>query len=60
MEHKHKQRHLLLMALCCLIPIALIGTLLYARVEGRYLYFLLILLCPLMYFLMMMSGRRGH
>jgi predicted membrane protein len=53
-----KHKHLLLMALCCLIPVVLIAAFLYAGVESRYLYFLLILLCPLMHLLTTIPRRR--
>jgi len=46
------------MALCCIIPIVAIVALFYANVDSTYLYFLLVLLCPLMHFLLMFTRRR--
>lgn len=46
------------MALCCVVPIVAIVALFYANVDSTYLYFLLILLCPLMHFLLMFARRR--
>jgi len=55
---EHGKRHLLIMALCCLIPIVMIIALVFANVESTYLYFLLILLCPLMHLLSMLPRRK--
>ncbi|OGZ20613.1 MAG: hypothetical protein A2654_00365 [Candidatus Nealsonbacteria bacterium RIFCSPHIGHO2_01_FULL_43_31] len=53
---KMKQRHLLLMALCCLAPLALIiGFSAFFR-GGDYWAWLIILLCPVLHILIM----RGH
>ena len=58
-EHEHEseggaysKRHLLIMALCCLIPITLLIAIVYANIESPYLSFLPILLCPLLMILM--------
>jgi len=40
--------HLLIMALCCLIPIAILIAVVSANIESAYLPFILILLCPLL------------
>jgi len=54
---KIKQNHLLMMALCCLIPIILIiGLLSLFEGSSKYWTWLIILLCPLMHIFMM----RGH
>jgi len=48
----YSKKHLLIMALCCLIPIAIILVIFYTNVERAYLPFLLIFLCPLLMLLM--------
>ena len=54
---KIRQNHLLLMAVCCLVPIILIaGFLSLYKRNGNDWIWLMILLCPLMHVLMM----RGH
>ena len=53
---KMKQKHLLLMALCCLAPLALIiGFSAFFRGSSSWVW-LIILLCPVLHILMM----RGH
>ncbi len=58
----HDSRHMLLMLLCCLIPIALIAAVaIFGFSLGAltpYLPFALVLLCPLMMFFMMRG--MGH
>lgn len=62
MNHDHSttgstNRHMLLMLLCCLVPIALIVTVTLFRISfgalTPYLPFVMVLLCPLMMFFMM-------
>jgi len=48
----YSKRHLLIMALCCLIPIAILMAIVFANIESSYLPFLIILLCPLLMLLM--------
>jgi len=56
-----KKSHLLLMLLCCLIPLAGIAAILLFRVPvTSVVYFGLVLLCPLMHVLMMATGRHDH
>lgn len=50
----HGRLHLLIMMLCCLIPIVVIAVLLFANVGGTYLPFVFVFLCPLMMLLMML------
>ena len=53
-------RHILIMILCCAIPLGLIFLLPYMGVSlssGALLFFI-VLLCPLMHLLMM--GKHGH
>jgi len=40
------------MALCCLIPIAILIAIVYGNIDSAYLPFLLVLLCPLFMLLM--------
>ena len=54
---KIKQNHFLLMIVCCLIPVVLIfGLLSIFKASGNYLFWAIILLCPLLHIFMM----RGH
>jgi len=56
-----KKSHLLLMLLCCLIPLAGIAAILLFRIPtSTVLYFGLVLLCPLMHILMMGTMRHDH
>ena len=52
---KHKNKHILIMVLCCLIPLAVLGILWAAGIGGNYLFFGIILLCPLLHIVMMMG-----
>jgi hypothetical protein len=55
------KKHLLLMLLCCLIPLAGLAAIALFRVPASsVLYFGLVLLCPLMHVLMMATMRHGH
>jgi len=49
--------HLVIMALCCLIPIVILVIIVYANIESSYLFFLPILLCPLLMILMDLISR---
>ena len=53
-------RHMLIMMLCCSIPLGLIFLLPYLglTISSGVLFFFVILLCPLMHFLLM--GKLGH
>lgn len=56
-----KKSHLLLMLLCCLVPLAGIAAIALFRVPtSSILYFGLVLLCPLMHILMMRTMRHDH
>jgi hypothetical protein len=56
-----KKNHLLLMLLCCLIPLAGIAAIVLFRVPtSSVLYFGLVLVCPLMHVLMMATMRHEH
>jgi hypothetical protein len=54
-----KYRHTLMMALCCLIPLVLLGILWIAGVSQNILSFGIILLCPVMHLLMMKNMKHG-
>jgi hypothetical protein len=56
-----KKSHILLMLLCCLIPLAGIAAIALFRVPtSSVLYFGLVLLCPLMHVLMMGTMRHDQ
>ena len=61
MTHSNR-RHLLIMVLCCLVPLAAWGAIRVAGIPaGRVLQTGLFLLCPLSHVLMMLfMGRRDH
>ena len=58
-ERKGMSRHTLIMALCCLIPLAILAVLWAIGVSGSYLIFGVILLCPLLHFVMMGRMHKG-
>jgi len=64
MDHNstHGNRHMLLMILCCLIPVAALGAIYVLKIPvPQVLTYGLILLCPLSHFLMMgLMGRGQH
>lgn len=56
---KLKQRHSLLMAICCLAPIILaVGFLSLYKSGGDYWLWLIILFCPLLHIFMMREGHK--
>ncbi len=64
MEHNntsHGKQLLLIMILCCLIPVAILAAIFLWRIPGpQVLTYGLILLCPLGHVLMMALMGRGH
>ena len=50
---KAMSKHGLIMVLCCLVPLALIGVLWAIGVSASYLFFGVMLLCPLLHIVMM-------
>lgn len=56
-----KTKHMLLMMLCCAIPLALIFVLPRMNLSlGGLGFFLIVLLCPLMHFLLMRGAHGTH
>jgi hypothetical protein len=54
-------RHVWIMLLCCLIPIAALGAIFLLGIPtNSALFFGLVLLCPLFHLLMMGYGGRAH
>ena len=58
-EQKGMSKHTLIMALCCLIPLAILGVLWTIGVSGSYLILGVILLCPLLHIFMMRGMHKG-
>jgi len=54
------KRHDLMMLICCLVPILVIGVLLYVFDLKNYLILLVMLLCPIMHYFMMRDMHKGH
>lgn len=53
-SHKGMGKHLLMMVVCCAIPLLLIGAAVYFfGLSKSYLYWSILLLCPLMHLFMM-------
>ncbi len=58
-ERKGMSKHMLIMVLCCVIPLVTLGVLWAIGVSGSYLIFGVILLCPLLHILMMRGMGKG-
>mgnify|MGYP006924668950 CR=1 FL=1 len=52
-NHNHKNYHLILMIVCCLLPLVGIIAINYFNIGNRYLVYFLFLLCPLSHMKMM-------
>jgi uncharacterized membrane protein len=48
----HSRSHILIMLVCCLIPLVLLVALAYTGIDRAALSFAIVLLCPLMMLLM--------
>lgn len=61
-NRSHDNRHMLLMILCCLIPVAVLGAIFILKISApQVVTYGLILLCPLSHVLMMgLMGRWQH
>ena len=60
LRQKLKQHHGLMMILCCAVPLIVLFTAVYAfGVSRSYLYWTVLLLCPLMHFFMMRDMHGG-
>lgn len=56
-----RQNHLLMMVVCCVAPLLIIIMLITIfGVSRSYFYWVLLLLCPLMHWLMMKDMHKGH
>ena len=51
-------KHGLIMVLCCLIPVAIIAVLWAAGLSGSYLFFGIMLLCPVLHIAMMYGMKK--
>lgn len=52
--NKIRQRPILMISICCIVPLTLLFVVIYIfGVRSNYLFWLIILLCPLMHFWMM-------
>ena len=58
-ERKGMSKHMLIMVLCCLIPLVTLGVLWAIGISGSYLIFGVILLCPLLHIFMMRGMGKG-
>lgn len=58
-EHKHN--HSIMMMVCCVMPLVLlIIAINFFGLSKSYLYWLIILLCPIMHFFMMKGMHKKH
>jgi len=55
----NNHRHILMMVLCCLIPLVILGILWVTGVSQNILSFGILLLCPIMHLLMMKNMNHG-
>ena len=60
-REKLKHNHMLLMALACIVPMVILFLAIqYLGLSRSYLYWFLLLLCPLMHLFMMKDMHKGH
>ncbi len=58
-KRKGISKHALLMVLCCLIPLVILAVLWASGVSSNYLFFGIMLSCPLLHLVMMRSMNKG-
>lgn len=57
---KIKHHHALLMILCCAVPLIILLIAVYGfGLNNKYLFWAMLLLCPLMHFFMMKNMHKG-
>jgi len=58
---KIKKNHWLMMVICCGIPLVLLITLVYFfGLNDKYLFWFILLLCPVMHYFMMRDMHKNH
>ncbi len=58
-KRKGINKHALIMVLCCLIPLVILAVLWASGVSSNYLFFGIMLLCPLLHLVMMRGMNKG-
>lgn len=59
--NKLKKNHGLIMLVCCIVPLALVFAAVYFfGLSKSYLYWLVLLLCPITHYFMMKGMHKGH
>ena len=58
---KIKQNHWLMMVICCLVPlITLIAVVYIFGLDNKYLFWFILLLCPILHYFMMRNMHKKH
>lgn len=55
-----KKNHNLLMTICCVMPLILIIILYIIGIDNKYIFWLLLITCPLMHYFMMKDMNHDH
>ena len=59
--NKIKQNHWLMMIICCIVPLIILIVAVYIfGLSSKYLFWLVLLLCPIMHYFMMKDMHKGH